>query len=188
MKRRLRPRPAGVALVSALMLVLVASVLGVGVARMALSSLAAAQWERDHAVARAAADLALCDAERELRAVQDGAQPGLALGAPVTYGAHTGTWMAVGAGLLPARPPVYLIEPVSDAAPGQGAVFRITAIGFGTRAATQVMVQALYRKRPPAVPGEEGAPPRPPVSTGRIGWREIVAWPALRAGIDGDAS
>lgn len=87
----------------------------------------------------------------------------------VSYGGVTGAPMAVGGGLLPARLPAYLIEKL-DAASG---LYRITAIGFGARASTQVVLQALYRKPDP------GAPPGPP--PGRIGAREIVNWAELHA-------
>jgi type IV pilus assembly protein PilX len=77
--------------------------------------------------------------------------------------------MAVGGGLLPARLPVYLIERLGA---GPGTVYRITAAGFGSRAATVVVLQAWYRRS--AAGG--GAPP-----AGRIGWREIANWPELHA-------
>lgn len=94
--------------------------------------------------------------------------------AVVPYGGVTGAPMAVGTGLLPARLPAYLIERL-DAVPG---LYRITAIGFGARATTQVVLQALYRKP------DTGAPPGPPsgqLPPGRIGAREIVNWAELHA-------
>lgn len=90
--------------------------------------------------------------------------------AVVPYGGITGASMAVGAGLLPARLPAYAIESLAPA----GGVYRITAIGFGTRASTQVVLQALYRKHDP------GAAPTA-LPAGRIGWREIVNWSELHA-------
>jgi type IV pilus assembly protein PilX len=198
------PRPArGVALVSALMLMLVASVLAVAAGRMALAQLNAAQWERDRAVARGAAGAALCDAERTLEAAPDAELARLAVladdaaGAPawqvvdpagtgaglVAYGQQTGARMALGGGLLPARLPAWLAERIAepDAGPERGPLFRITAIGFGTRAATEVVVQGLYRLRPAASADASADEAPPAVRTGRIGWREIANWPELHA-------
>lgn len=64
------------------------------------------------------------------------------------YGDFTGAVMPAGAGLLPARPSRYIIElvPVAGAPPSAGAFYRITAIGFGSRAATRVVLQSYYRK------------------------------------------
>lgn len=106
----------------------------------------------------------------------------------VPYGYFTGASIGVGMGrgLLPARPPAYLIERIVP--PGAGAslgkFYRITAIGFGSNAATRVVLQAVYRKPPPAPSG--GAPPgnaAVPVQlpAGRIGWREIGNWARLHA-------
>lgn len=92
--------------------------------------------------------------------------------AVVPFGAMTGAPMAVGSGLLPARLPAYLIERLD----GASGLYRITAIGFGARAGTQVVLQALYRKP------DAGAPPGPPsgqLPPGRIGAREIVNWAEL---------
>jgi type IV pilus assembly protein PilX len=95
-------------------------------------------------------------------------------GVPVVpYGAYTGATLATGGGILPARLPAYLIEKLEPAAAGPPAhhLYRITAIGFGTRPAIRVVLQAVYRK--PAAPAAAPA--------GRIGWREIANWPELHA-------
>ena len=126
----------------------------------------------------------------------------------VPYGRYTGATFAVGGGTLPMRLPGYLIERLAPAgaAPPAGTVYRITAIGFGTRETVQVVLQALYRSLPPApVPAAEGAGPSADTSAGaaqgdgnpsapaqaaeapidppagRIGWREVANWPALHA-------
>ncbi|MDN4052301.1 pilus assembly protein [Massilia sp. YIM B02763] len=130
----------------------------------------------------------------------------------VPYGRYTGAVLPLGAGTLPARLPGYLIEKLAPAGadPAQGGFYRITAIGFGMRASTQVVLQSLFRQAAPAAPGtsadEEGEgggapadgagddddpgagpdPPRPPAApppppAGRIGWREIANWPELHA-------
>ena len=168
--RRVAVPQRGVALVCALMLTLVAGVLGVAVGRLALMSLAAAQFERDHAVARAAADAALADAERDIGAAGPDPDPPAAWAGQVAYGERTGARMAVGSSLLPARLPTYTVERLPGAAPPHGAVYRITATGVGTRPATEVVVQALYR-------GQAGTVP-----AARLGWRELANPPAPAAG------
>ena len=70
----------------------------------------------------------------------------------VPYGAFTGAAMRVGAGPLPSRLPRYIIEPLpvqlegEDAAAPMPGVYRITALGFGARDATRVVLQTVYRK------------------------------------------
>jgi type IV pilus assembly protein PilX len=123
----------------------------------------------------------------------------------VPYGRFTGAVLPVGGPMLPARLPGYLIERLAPAGAGpqHGSFYRITAIGFGTRASTRVVLQALYRRPPPAAPpaAEAGAEPQPPAQAepqarpqsqsqpqpqaqlpaGRIGWRDIPNWPELHA-------
>ena len=70
----------------------------------------------------------------------------------VPYGKFTGAAMQVGSGSLPARAPRYIIElmPLTrageDAGQRAGNFYRITAIGFGTRDSTRVVLQSFYRK------------------------------------------
>jgi len=83
-------------------------------------------------------------------------------GAPlVPYGRYTGALLATGAGILPARLPGYLIEKIEPATAGagpppSGLFYRITAIGFGTRAATRVVLQAVVRKAALPAAGDDG--------------------------------
>jgi Tfp pilus assembly protein PilX len=78
----------------------------------------------------------------------------------VEYGTFTGAAMPTGAGTLPARPPRYIIELMPFPRAGEDAsrppanFYRITAIGFGSRPATKVVLQSFYRK---SLAGE-GAP------------------------------
>jgi Tfp pilus assembly protein PilX len=71
------------------------------------------------------------------------------------YGKFTGAMLPTGAGSLPARAPRYIIELMplvragEDAGQRAGNLYRITAIGFGTRASTQVVLQSFYRKIAP---------------------------------------
>jgi type IV pilus assembly protein PilX len=94
----------------------------------------------------------------------------------VTYGHYTGASLATGRGLLPARPPAYLIEKIAPPGAGAslGSFYRITAIGFGSRDSTRVVLQAVVRKPEPGP-----APVQFPA--GRISWREIANWPQLHA-------
>jgi type IV pilus assembly protein PilX len=161
---------------------------------------------------RGPADLGLC------RVAAPPAWHGIDLADPdagvlVPFGRYTGAMLPLRAGTLPARLPGYLIEKLAPdgAGPAQGSFYRITAIGFGVRASTQVILQSLYRTAAPAAPGGAGAgeqeeeaggdagagpepqdgagagpdPPRsapaPPLPAGRIGWREIANWPELHA-------
>ena len=67
----------------------------------------------------------------------------------VEYGRFTGRYLQTAGGSLPARLPRYLIELVPDPRSRAGAplfIYRITAIGFGPQADTQVVLQSLYRK------------------------------------------
>jgi len=77
----------------------------------------------------------------------------------VPYGEFTGAVLAVGRGVLPARLPAYLIERITPpgATAQQGVFYRITAIGFGARASTQVVLQSLYRLPPPSSGGPGGS-------------------------------
>ncbi|MFK3738702.1 pilus assembly protein [Massilia sp. TN1-12] len=88
----------------------------------------------------------------------------------VPYGRYTGAVLPLGAGTLPARLPGYLIEKLEPegAGPAHGSFYRITAIGFGMRASTQVVLQTLYRKpaadagaHPEADPAADGQGARP---------------------------
>jgi Tfp pilus assembly protein PilX len=72
--------------------------------------------------------------------------------ATIPYGKFTGAAMPSGSGTLPARAPRYIIElmPLArageDASRRAGNFYRITAIGFGTRDTTRVVLQSFYRK------------------------------------------
>ena len=97
-------------------------------------------------------------------------------GAPlVPYGRYTGAVLATGGGILPARLPGYLIEalPPAGAGPPAHRFYRVTTIGFGTRATTQVVLQAVVRKA-------AGAPAAGTPAV-RISWREVANWPELHA-------
>jgi type IV pilus assembly protein PilX len=140
--------------------------------------------ERDRQVAFEAAEAALRDGER---LVQQSLQPGATFGsgfdancshgqclpattgvpqwrsidwrgtAPIDYG------RASGAGAYPltglAATPRYIIERLPPLTPTDAVPFRITAVGWGRRVATQVMLQSVY------LPGTAAA-------GRRISWRQ----------------
>jgi Tfp pilus assembly protein PilX len=72
--------------------------------------------------------------------------------ATTPYGKFTGAVLPTGGGALPGMAPRYVIELMPLARAGEDAgrhpanVYRITAIGFGVRASTQVVLQSFYRK------------------------------------------
>lgn len=74
----------------------------------------------------------------------------------VPYGRFTGAVLAVGRGMLPARLPAYVIERIAPAGATteQGTFYRVTAIGFGTRASTRAVLQSVYRLPSPAGTGD----------------------------------
>ena len=85
----------------------------------------------------------------------------------VEYGRFTGAAMPTGAGLLPARPPRYIVELLDY--PAADPVYRITAVGFGAGEATRVVLQGHYRRASATAPAR------------RLGWREVANWPELHA-------
>ncbi len=69
----------------------------------------------------------------------------------VPYGRFTGQHFQTGKGSLPERAPRYIIELMTynrygEAADKPGYFYRITAVGYGTRDTTQVVLQSFYRK------------------------------------------
>ena len=70
----------------------------------------------------------------------------------VAYGSFTGARMPAGQGSLPARLPRYIIELMpfaragDDAGARLGNFYRVTAIGFGSRETTRVVLQTFYLK------------------------------------------
>ena len=76
-----------------------------------------------------------------------------ALAASVAYGSFTGHTLQTGQGALSAFLPRYIIELLPDRQPGAESdplnnkiIYRISAIGFGSHATTQVLLQSFYRK------------------------------------------
>lgn len=195
----LRNRVGGAALVTVLFVLIAVLIVAVSAVTAALNAEKSARNERDRHIAFQAAEAALADAERDIRAIDPAAPraalfaPGSALGfgngcgeraddpglglcarveapgvpawiaadlaageAGAPYGAFTGAVMPTGVGTLPERPPHYIIELMPFPRAGEDAgepvanFYRITAIGFGSRDATRVVLQSFYRKAPPA--------------------------------------
>jgi len=76
---------------------------------------------------------------------------GAATARSVPFGRFTGRVFQTGKGALPSRPPRYVIELMSYSQHGESAerpgyFYRITAIGYGARDITQVVLQSFYRK------------------------------------------
>jgi Tfp pilus assembly protein PilX len=195
-------RCGGVALVTALCVLVALLVIGVSAAQTALNAEKSARNERDRHIAFQSAEAGLLDAERD---IEGGADPGSAraalfaggsalgfadgcgqgnvnlglcvylpkapawqaaelagaVSAATPYGRFTGAALPVGGGALPVRAPRYIIELMPLVRAGEDAgqrtsnLYRITAIGFGVRANTQVVLQSFYRK---VAPGEGSLP------------------------------
>lgn len=109
----------------------------------------------------------------------------------IAYGSVTGKSFVAAEGPQPAMLPRYLIElltpeseiPIVDGEAAQG-VYRITAIGFGMRVSTHVVLQAVYqRERMPNELRENAEDPPYFYRSRRLSWREIPHWQELRDAI-----
>jgi type IV pilus assembly protein PilX len=208
---RRRSPQRGFSLIVVLLLLVVATVLGVGAAQVSLVNERSARNDRDTEVAFQAAEAALVDAETDVLGPNEerlclfnrqdatafvagcggaGEQQGLCApaepgvdpawmtidlsagnGKSVAYGTFTGQTYFSGdattgsrAGALPARAPRYIEDAVrsrgswqanvlqSASAQDVSYVFRVTAIGYGMRDETQVVLQTTLYK-PAASPG-----------------------------------
>jgi type IV pilus assembly protein PilX len=186
-----RLRECGFSLITTLVLLVVASLLGVAASQLVLMSERSSRYDRDRLIAFQAAEAALLDAEMDIRGPgsnraalfsptsiigfeagcsTSSATRGMCLPAgpgekpvwatvnftdttrTVAFGENTGRTYAAGTnGLQPALVPRYLIEVIEDPAPGGNAgakrhLYRVTAVGFGPRKETQVMLQMFFRK------------------------------------------
>ncbi|MBC7500029.1 MAG: pilus assembly protein [Herminiimonas sp.] len=96
----------------------------------------------------------------------------------VPYGTFTGRSMQTDTAALPRRLPRYIIElvifkPAESTTAVIDHVYRISAVGFGIRESTRVMLQTYYRKTASvAAPGS--------VTGGRLSWREVSNWQEMR--------
>ena len=185
-------RSTGVALVMTVIVLALASMLMLALARAVLNAERASGAERDRLLAMAAAEAALRDAELDIEGADprrtpyfDGSGAGFVEGCgvltrpnaglcwppadsvpvldftredgeahSVQYGRFTGHVLQAGAGPLPRQLPRYVIELLRPAVAGEsagrrGAVYRITAAGFGADEDARVLLQACYRRVAP---------------------------------------
>jgi type IV pilus assembly protein PilX len=183
-------------MITTLILLVIATLLGLAAAQIVLMSERGGRYERDRQIAFQAAEAALLDAESDLRDAtgsnsrSNRFSPRSTLGfiegcgtsdtlrglclpaeigttpvwreidfsdtsddAPsVALGTFTGRSLASGSeGVQPALAPRYIIEAIDDPTPGIDLrspryIYRITAVGFGPRVETQVMLQMFFRK------------------------------------------
>jgi type IV pilus assembly protein PilX len=191
-----RTPQAGFSMITTLILLVIATLLGLASAQIVLMSERSGRYERDRQIAFQAAEAALLDAEFDLRdAAGSNSRSnrfsskstlgfiegcgtsdtlrGLCLpseigttpvwreidfsdtsdDAPsVALGTFTGRNLAHDSeGVQPAQAPRYIIEAIDDPTPGIDLrspryIYRITAVGFGPRVETQVMLQMFFRK------------------------------------------
>lgn len=92
----------------------------------------------------------------------------------VPFGRFSGAAMETGRGALPFQRPRYVIESLPYRLPGEEAgapphhYYRVTAIGFGPRPGSEVVLQTT-------VAGKVA----PALAPGRLGWREVANWREL---------
>ncbi|WP_332740301.1 pilus assembly PilX family protein [Hydrogenophaga sp.] len=190
--KRFSPRrEQGFSLITTLVLLVIASLLGVAASQLVLMSERSSRYDRDRLIAFQGAEAALLDAEMDIRdpgSVRSGlfsptsragfeegcgtdtTTKGLCLPSStsagplwstirftdtdrtVEYGEYTNRQYAAGtSGVQPALAPRYLIELIPDPTPGGNGgaprhLYRVTAVGFGPREETQVMLQMFFRK------------------------------------------
>jgi len=188
------PGQSGFALITTMILLVIAALLGLTASQIVLMSERSGRYERDRQIAFQAAEAALLDAEFDMHGAgavratlfsdesnlgfeagcgTSGSSRGLCLPAEagqtpvwntvdftddsddaptVALGDFTGRNFAAGIhGVQSARAPRYLIEVIVDPTPGNDKskpryLHRVTAVGFGPRVDTQVMLQMVFRK------------------------------------------
>ena len=142
--------------------------LGLTAQQIVRESAAAGTNALDRQLAMQAAEAALMDAEQDILQTRDATiptdQPALA------YGSVTGNYFASGGRLQAAQRPTYAFNMLPLAQQQDSVVryfFRITAVGFGARVTTQVVLQADFLKASCAAcinPWQ-----------GRLAWRELLS-------------
>lgn len=193
-RHRRSPTQSGFSMITTLILLVIATLLGLTAAQIVLMSERSGRYERDRQIAFQAAEAALLDAEFDLHGAgstrkalfaptsivgfeagcsTESNTRGLCLPAEpgqepvwntvdftddsddaptVALGSFTGRNFTSGLqGAQSARAPRYLIEAIVDPTPGNDQskpryLHRITAVGFGPREETQVMLQMYFRK------------------------------------------
>lgn len=155
-------RQSGAALLIALVALTIVMLLGVASAQTALMNEKSSRNDRDRQLAFQAAEAALHDARLYLAGMR--ANPAAfseRMDSAGDYGRYSGRLFPHGVATLAARMPHYRIELLGKAADTQA--YRITAVGFGARESTRVMLQAIY-----TMPGSGDGALR------KLSWREII--------------
>ena len=159
---------AGFALISCVLILMAALLLGLTAQQLVRESAAVGTNALDRQLAMQAAEAALMDAEQDILQTRDATividQPALA------YGSITGNFFASGGRLQTAQLPTYAFSMLPLAQQDGSTVryfFRITAVGFGSRVTTQVVLQTDFLKSSCAAcinPWQ-----------GRLAWRELLS-------------
>jgi type IV pilus assembly protein PilX len=168
MSSRAPTRQAGFAMIACALILMAVLLLSLAVEQNVRQSANAAANALDRQLARQAAEAALLDAEQDILQSRDVT---VAISQPaLSYGSVTGNRFAVGGRLQASQLPTYAFSMQPLAQQETSAVryfFRITAIGFGSRVTTQVVMQSDFLKSSCTTclnPWQ-----------GRLGWRELVS-------------
>jgi type IV pilus assembly protein PilX len=100
----------------------------------------------------------------------------------VPYGFFTGRGFPSAGNGASVNSPRYIIEVLAPPEQSQegagghvGRMYRVTAIGYGSKQSVHAVLQIYYRKSSPEVAG---------LRTGRLSWREILNWEELRSALE----
>lgn len=159
---------AGFALISCVLILMAVLLLGLAARQIVAESAAVRINTLDRQLALQAAEAALLDAEQDILQTREAS---LAIvQSPLVYGSVTGNYFASGGRSQARQPPTYAFTMLPLAQQNSSTVryfFRITAVGIGARATTQVVLQADFLKSSCAAcinPWQ-----------GRLAWREILS-------------
>ncbi|MFZ1180413.1 MAG: PilX N-terminal domain-containing pilus assembly protein [Herbaspirillum sp.] len=152
MRRKLTPAPSvcqsGAALLIVLVVLTIIMLLGLASAQTALMNEKSSRNDRDRQLAFQAAEAALHDAQVHLTDMRaNSAAFSEQTDSYSDYGCYSGRFFPHGAASLAARMPHYRIALLGKIADTQAAAvqrYRITAVGFGARESTRVMLQVIY--------------------------------------------
>lgn len=156
----------GFALLSCVLILMVVLLLGLAAQQIVRESVAAAVNALDHHVALQAAEAVLMDAEQDILQTRDATV--VLNQSAIAYGTITGNRFVSGSRMQASQLPTYSFSMLPLAQKGNSATpifFRITAVGFGSRSTTQVVLQSDFLKSA----CETCLNPW----QGRLGWREI---------------
>ena len=147
MKLRILVMDTGFALTSCVLILMVALLLGLAAQQIVRESAAAGANALDRQVALQAAEAALMDAEQDILQTRDATV--VLNQSALSYGSVTGNTFPFGGRLQASRLPTYAYSMLPLAQQDSSTIryfFRITAVGFGARATTQVVLQSDFLK------------------------------------------